>query len=211
MLFLIYMWCYDYSAKLVCHELRLSNHTVTDYFNMLRELCFIDYPRNEKIGGENIIVQIDESHLFTRKYHVGKVLMSEQFWVFGGVDENGKFFLERVLNRDGETLKEILLRRVNTGSLVLSDSWRGYSFVCDYYFHLQVNHSKFFVSPFDSSQTQQIEATWSVLKRLLRKKGTRKCDNLDYYLAEFLFKQSHKDAPFLSFLRTMRNHFNPAL
>ena len=37
------------------------------------------------IGGEGKIVQIDESHIYTRKYHTGGVLRKErkQIWVFG--------------------------------------------------------------------------------------------------------------------------------
>ena len=73
-LYMIYMWCHDFSRKQVVHELRISGPTVTDFFNMFREVCSKEYTAVSKIGGDGIVVQIDESHLFTRKYNVGRVL-----------------------------------------------------------------------------------------------------------------------------------------
>ena len=194
-IWLIYMWSLDYSPKLVRHELELSTSTVCEYFKMFREICEMEYTIDEKIGGPSCVVQIDESHLFTRKYRVGRVLKSEQYWVFGGIDENGNMFLERVLRRDKETLSEVLMRRVAEGSIIYSDQWRGYVSFSEHFEHHQVNHSTNFVNPVDGSNTQKIEATWSVLKRALRKKG--------------MFKSANKQTPFTSFLQLMRKHYNP--
>ena len=158
-----------------------------------------------QIGGNDVVVQIDESHIFTRKYHRGRDLVSEQFWTFGGIDDDGNIFLERILDRKSETLTEVLQRRVKPGSIILSDQWSGYSLVGDFFLHFQVNHSENFVNPVTGVDTQRIEATWSVLKRLLRKKGVRKCENLDFYLAEFIFRMKNKPTPFGSFLSLIKN------
>jgi len=169
----------------------------------------MEYENSDKIGGPHFIVQIDESNLCHRKYHVGRELKSENFWVFGGIDEFNHVFLERVLRRDKETLSEVLNRRVKEGSIIFSDSWRGYCIVSEYFEHHQVNHSTNFVNPIDHSNTQKIEATWSVLKRVLRMKGSRKCFDLNLYLAEFMWKSVNKQSIFFNFLSLMKKHFNP--
>ena len=116
--------------------------------------------------------------------------------------------MERVPDRSGDTLKEVLLRRVNPGSIIFSDCWRGYNFVPDHFTHQTVNHSENFVS-FDCTNTQRIEATWGILKRLLRKKGTQKCQDTDLYISEFIFRQKNKDSLFPSFLDLIKKHFPP--
>ena len=118
-------------------------------------------------------------------------------------------FLERVLRRDKETLSEVLNRRVKEGSIIFSDSWRGYSIVSEYFEHHQVNHSTNFVNPVDRSNTQKKEATWSVLKRVLRMKVSCKCVDLNLYLTEFMWKSVNKQSIFVNFLSLMKKHFNP--
>jgi hypothetical protein len=39
-----------------------------------------------RLGGEGRTVEIDETNLFTRKYHRGNVLASENIWVFGLIE-----------------------------------------------------------------------------------------------------------------------------
>ena len=207
MIKLIYFWCNQFTTKQAVHELSLSKPTVTDYYNMFREICFLEYNTGSKIGGAGKIVQIDESHLFTRKYNVGRVLRSEQCWIFGGIDEDGRIFMQRVVSRSAEVLTGVLMEKVEEGSIIFSDSWRGYDRLVQHFEHHQVNHSENFVNPIDGTNTQKIEASWSVLKRLLRKKGTRKVDNVDFYLAEFMFIMHNKNSPFDSFLSLMKKHF----
>ena len=81
------MWCYRYSERHVIRELEISNHSVIDWFNFCREVCteIILNRSTEKLGGENKVVQIDESKFGKRKYN-----RVEGKWVFGGVEENGK-------------------------------------------------------------------------------------------------------------------------
>ena len=87
---LLYFWCQNFTITQVIHELRLGHSAVISMFGMFRQVCDLEFS-SETIGGPGIVVQIDESHLFTRKYHVGRVLKSEKFWIFGGVDERGNF------------------------------------------------------------------------------------------------------------------------
>jgi len=205
LLLLMYCWSQEFSHKLTMHEVDVSKQTVTDYFNKFRQVCFREFGQERQIGGPGVVVQIDETHIFTRKYNVGRVLVSEQCWVFGGIDLDGNVFLDVVPNRNAKTLTEVLIRRVVPGSIIHSDGWRGYSFLCTLYDHYTVNHTRNFVDPKTKVHTQRIEATWHLLKDLLAKKGTRKCSNLDWYLAEFSFRRYSKGHTFEGFLDLIKH------
>ena len=63
------------------------------------------------LGGNDVVVQIDESHLFKNKYNVGRIPQTmRQVWVFGMVEdvENGRLFMQLVKSRDKETLEWII-------------------------------------------------------------------------------------------------------
>ena len=71
------------------------------------------------IGGDGIIVEIDECKLVKKKYHRGRNLAHEEKWLFGGIEkDSGKCFFEFVNKRDRETLLEIIRRRILPGSIV---------------------------------------------------------------------------------------------
>ena len=81
------------------------------------------------LGGEGVRVQIDESHEFTRKHNVGRVLVTTTYgWVFGIIEdkEHGKLFLQMVEFRDSETLEEIIKKRIRKETTIFSDSWPSY-------------------------------------------------------------------------------------
>ena len=98
------------------------------------------------LGGEGERVQIDESHVFTRKNNVGRVLVTTTYgWVFGIIEDkpNGKLFLQMVRYRDRETLEPLIESRIRKGTTVFSDSWPSYHNLMNLgYKHYQVNHKK---------------------------------------------------------------------
>lgn len=105
-----------------------------DWSIFCRDLCeewFEGHPR--EIGGiyengEPIVVEIDESKFFHRKYHRGQ--WREGHWVFGGVERrSGKCFVVEVPDRRAETLREILERWVLPGSHIISDGWAAYAHI----------------------------------------------------------------------------------
>ena len=63
-------------------------------------------------------IEIDETLLWKRKYHKGRIL-NEQ-WVFGGIcRENNEIFLELIPNRISETLSSYLWRNIEFGSMIM--------------------------------------------------------------------------------------------
>ena len=124
-----------------------------------------------KIGGAGRIVEIDETHLATRKYNVGRVNTSQHEWCFAGIcRETHETFLARVANRDADTLIPLLRRFVHPDSLIISDGWRAYTpninAANGFPNYQWVNHSVEFVNHLDDSiHTQTIERFNSHLKQ----------------------------------------------
>ena len=196
--FLFYDFAIQTPLNIVQKETKLSNVTITKYFKFCRLLIenyYFCFENNKKIGGNNKIVEIDECCLFRRKYNVGRI--QNQIWIFGGIErgENGKSFFEKVNNRNAVTLKEVLLRRVESGTTIISDSWKAYKNLEEMGFqHFKINHSVNFVNPFfPEINTQKIESTWNTLRKLIKKKGTNIRKNHSEYLLEFQFRKENKN------------------
>ncbi|KAL8602279.1 hypothetical protein ACOMHN_022792 [Nucella lapillus] len=102
---LTYCWCHDMPQQKIAHETGIEgNKTLIDWCNFLRKECetwLINNP--DEIGGLDdngvpVMVEIDESKYFHRKYHRGQ--WRDGHWVFGGIErESGKCFLTEVPDR----------------------------------------------------------------------------------------------------------------
>jgi transposase-like protein len=79
------------------------------------------------IGGQGVVVEVDESKFGKRKYHRGHHV--EGVWVIGGVERTNErlIFAEVVDRRDAQTLIDVISRHVAEGSIVYTDMWRGYA------------------------------------------------------------------------------------
>ena len=112
----------DYtSIKFARKELEISsNETTVDWNNYMREICAMSILNNPvKIGGEGVVVEIDESLFSKRKSNKGRVFKEQ--WVFGGVErESDKCFLYTVENRSAETLLKAIQDSVLPGSIIMS-------------------------------------------------------------------------------------------
>jgi len=77
-----------------------SSHTICEFYYEFRELVSnIFETEDTSIGGENIIVEVDESKLGKRKYNRGHKV--EGVWVVGGIErtDERKAFIVQVQNR----------------------------------------------------------------------------------------------------------------
>ena len=75
--------------------------------------------------GEPIVVEIDESKYFYRKYHRGQ--WTEGHWAFGAIErESGRCLITEVPDRLRETLELIIRCWILPGSSIISDGWRSY-------------------------------------------------------------------------------------
>ena len=194
-------------ARSQCHfaeNERLSDNTISDWYNYCREVCMISldelYETNGKIGGAGHIVEIDECKVGKRKYNRGR--MVDGTWIFGMIDLGSldepapptAYRLEICPDnvRNEATLIPLLQKHVRPNTTIISDGWLAYQNIPDYgYNHLTVNHTYNFVDPNTFAHTQTIESSWRALKRSLHQGGVKK-DDMAIHLCEYLYRREVK-------------------
>jgi ISXO2-like transposase domain len=163
---ILFLWTKKISIMKIVDITNISHKTVSSYIKQVESLicCSLD-EEDCIIGGPGIMVQIDESKFGKRKYNRGHPV--DGVWILGGVEitPERKIFLKVINNRNANTLVEIITSHVRTGSIIVTDCWRGYSRLGLFgYEHKTVNHSEVFVNE-EGFHTNNIEGTWSSLKR----------------------------------------------
>lgn len=105
------------------------------------------------------IAEVDEAFFGKRKY-------GNQTMVVGAIErDTRRLRLQIIPDREQDTLELFLTAHVARNSLLLTDAHAGYADLEFYgYTHERCNHSKGHFGP-----TNQIENTWGVMKRYLRK------------------------------------------
>ena len=185
-----------------------ASHTLADWANFCRDVCEVDLETNPAVIGDfnadgtAVVVEIDESKFFHRKYHRGQ--WRPGHWVFGGVERlSRKCFLVEVPDRSAESLQNAILQNISPGTHIVSDGWASYTGIENLqdgiYSHSVVIHERNFVNPQDNDiHTQNIENLWMRVKRKLRQQfGTHK-DLFTSHLHEFMWRQRYKDVPIFS-------------
>lgn len=190
-------------SKSLVEIFRINKKTI---YKIIRKLGLLikDFYTFEKIGGQNIKVEIDESKFGKRKYNRGHSV--EGVWVFGMVEKTPmrKIRLIPVLNRNADTLTRLLNMNVERGSIIQSDQWRGYNNINEYFTHNTVNHSLNFVNPLDGTHTNTIEGCWSAIKNFIPKKY-RTNQNIDIFLNIFMFLRENQGNIILKILYLAKN------
>lgn len=192
-LHLAHLWLSGGGIRMVSRYTGHDEETVSDYFEYFRQHVTSTLDENDqKIGGDNIIVEIDETKIAKRKYHRGHHV--EGAWVLGGVErtEERKVFFKQVTDRSAETLLSVLSEHLLPGTIVHSDLWRGYIRLAEHLDvqHRTVNHSLYFLDPITLVHTNTIEGTWAALKRsipIARRTREKVCG----HLFEFIWRRLH--------------------
>lgn len=77
------LWHFRVGVTMAAYEVNTTEKTAIYFYNYFREACRVVHEHDEQQIGGPRDVDVDESHLFTRKYR-GRILRAtEQFWVFG--------------------------------------------------------------------------------------------------------------------------------
>ena len=176
---LMYYWAHAVkSTHVMLFENIVDWHVIVDYNNFFRLECqkWVNGQQVDLGGfddnGQPIIVEVDESYFFHRKFHRGRRRRGN--WVVGLVERaTGKCWMEIVRHRDAATLEQIILAHVLPGTVVMTDAWGGYVNVPrlnnGVFVHEVVVHAHNFVDPDRPDvHTQTIEGMWMQVKRQLR-------------------------------------------
>lgn len=151
------------SGVMIAEKTGLSERTVTKLrakmLDYIEDLLLLDPP---KLGGRGVVVEIDESMFGRRKYHRGR--RRDGTWVLGMVERGTSktAFIPCPGNaRSASVLIPLIQKFVHTGSVIITDGWRGYGSLSSLgYHHMVVNHSRGFINPVTGAHTNTIEGLW---------------------------------------------------
>ena len=148
-------------------------------------------------NGDPILVEIDESKYFHRKYHRGQ--WREGHWVFGRIErESRNCFLVEVPDRRAATLIPIIQQHILPGTHIISDGWAAYANIDQInggiYHHSVIRHEHHCVDPQDLDiHTQNVENMWMRAKRKLKRQFGTSRILFPSYLQEFMFRNRFRD------------------
>lgn len=211
----IFFWSEQLTSIKFCkRHLKLGEGAIVDWNNYMRDVCvkYMEQRGNQKIGGDGIVVEIDESLFSRRKNHCERVFYQQ--WVFGGIcRETGDCFLVQVPNRRFSTLFPIIKEYILEGSVIYSDSWKAYQMTereREGFRDFKANHSYNFVDSTTDVHTQHIEKLWGSAKwRNKRHRGTVR-HHVESYFAEFMWRHHIRDkSPFEEILSTISQYWPP--
>ncbi|CAO3642787.1 unnamed protein product [Cunninghamella blakesleeana] len=120
---------------------RLAGSSFSTYRNLIKKLYIAledAIPEEaQQIGGEGIVVEIDESKFGKRKNNRGHRV--EGVWVLGSIEitNTRKIFLTTVNTRNALVMRECITRFVRPGSIIRTDGWAAYNDIpnCGDYSH----------------------------------------------------------------------------
>jgi transposase-like protein len=190
-----YYWLCDLNFTAIYEITKTSPTTVVKYMRLFRQLVIETLDeKDETIGGNNVIVEIDESKFQSRRGEGG-------VWVLGGVERTNekKCFLKVVEQRDARTITRIVRKYVKRGSIVYTDMWRGYGSLNRYFRHVRINHGNNFVDPVTGAHTNTIEGTWNGIKIKIRPRD-RNEDSINDHLLEFIWRRKNRGDLWKGFL-----------
>lgn len=211
---LLWAYCEHDLTKKAANEANVSEPTVIKWFKTFQQIL-LNSNESDKIGSNEEIIELDETHLYTRKYFVGRILKSEKWWLFGAISRStGKINLKMTRTRDALNCCNFVRSSVNEGSIVITDYWRGYNKLSQIgYQHEKVNHSINFVDQERTwIHTQRIERLWRSIKEFIPK-NTRFLD-YERKIREFIIwknfdiKKPNEKFLFMCYLIETTNDFN---
>lgn len=216
--------------------LTVSSRTIGTWIGDFRNICtqFLLHREKKsafKLGGEGMVVQIDESNIrkSRKKCGVAKGIKDPLVWVVGVkgpiVNGGGRMgvALRLVDVRDKATLHKFIKDYVAPGSQVNSDAWKGYigldKMIGDDgipmgYIHKVVVHAHQFKTP-EGVHTNWIEGEWGNMKDWLKLGRGVDSKYISSYLDEWMFRRNlllgmGPNEMFWKVLKLMKR-FNPPL
>ena len=188
---MIYFMHLEILQKHIAEILDIDPKTVMDFQAIMREeMGKFLFDHGEMLGGDGIIVQVDESVVakakISRNKHARPV---REQWVFGAYDVNKKHgWIQLVGDRFKETLHSIIKEWCLPGTIIASDGWPAYEGLAELGFeHRVVVHERHFVDPKTGVHTNNVESYWQRCKRSLKRVYGTSRDLLPTYIDEFMW------------------------
>ncbi|KAI5151443.1 hypothetical protein ENBRE01_2143 [Enteropsectra breve] len=172
---IIYSFCEQGTIEEKAQQLSIDRKNLSNIYKQI-EVCmnsyYDEYEDTEKIGGDDNIVEMDETHLFTRMYQRGRTLRGQAYWILGAIDRTTKKIkIELTTRRNAQVINAFSANNIERSTTVITDEWKGY---CNLrrngYWHFTINHKRRFVDPnLRFVHTNTIERFWRTLKAAVSK------------------------------------------
>lgn len=178
------------------NSLDLSEKTIRNIINnLISKIPFMTF-ENNKLGGPNIVVQIDETMLnYKCKSHRGRSPnnKTDAICIIEFSDKIERVFACVIPNKKSETMIPIITQNVANGSKIWTDEHRSYQILRDYnYIHQTVCHKYQFITD-EGINTQAVESFNNIIKcEIKKRKGILTLKREDF-LREIVFLYNHKN------------------
>lgn len=174
-------------------QLSIDEETISEFLKkVFKPIDTRPWGRNHpKLGGNNKIVEVNETHLVSRRDSRGRILTGERYWILGVFcRETKEIRLMVSRNRNAAICTRFICDNVERDSVVISDEWRGYSRLTDFGFsHYRICHKRHFVDPEHPwIHTQNIENKWRWYKNYMPQVNTFELISL--YTNRFVYKNN---------------------
>ena len=193
------LFCLDLTAVQIAEITRLNRNTVNRLINLIRERMAEICEARAKLAG---VVEADESYFGPARVRGkrgrgagGKTI------VFGLLKRGQEVFTQIVPDATKATLQGVVRGRVDVGSVINTDGWRGYHGLVDlgYEKHFRVHHG---ANEFARGKCHinGIESFWAFAKhRLIKFKGLKK-EKFYLHLKECEFRFNYREQQLYSVL-----------
>lgn len=167
----IYLKSMKLKTSQIAQELCTTRETISDFLSKITA-PILDLNISQMFGKlsatvDDNFVEIDETHLVTRRDARGRILKGERYWIIGAICRATKQIrLELIRQRPASVCESFVVRNIEMGSNIVTDMWRGYVNVGGLgYNHYKINHRTHFVDPEDRNiHTQTVERLWRDVK-----------------------------------------------
>jgi transposase len=193
----------EHSTNVILTRVTISRYMLLKLLTLLRMVMAQDVP--EVFEGT---VEVDETYLggqwknkrLSVKRKAAQVKRGRgttKQAVFGILCRSGKVWAELIDSVEAKQLHSRILKQVQRGSTVCSDTWKGYTGIAAKgYVHRLVNHGSNIYSDKKGNHINGLEGFWGYLKRKLAAKGGVRQERLNLYLGEYVWRYNHRTMNF---------------
>ena len=126
----------------ISHLTKISRSSINKYLTAIRFRIFEYCQDQSPLKGE---IEVDESYFGARRVRGrrGRGARGKTI-VFGLLKRQGKVYTEIVPDCSAAVLQKVIKGKVDFGSVIHSDGWRGYNCLVDFGYkkHFRVHHGK---------------------------------------------------------------------
>lgn len=188
-----YLWTLQLPSYYIALEAKVNVNTVTEWSQFCRDVCLeICVDDSEMIGGQEVIVEMDESKFSRRKFsHSHEVKGS---WIYCGVEKiSKKSFFKIVEVPSKDELLAVIREFILPGTVIVSNCWVTYNCLSDDRFDkLTRCYGYQFKDAMTGSRNSSTQTVCADVKRRLSVKKMFD-NNYPSYLAEYVWRKKHKD------------------